>query len=157
MKYIQLSLLISLISICLACNDQLELQNDAVLSEEEKEVLEDCQAQFIPTAKQIEENLIGSWELVGYACSSCSYSKSPNATIDFQPKVGRYRYKDEFEEIDKPFTWEIKVLRFSFREPVLFLETDPVLPGLFADFFCQNYLGTDRIDSDGSMFIYAKQ
>lgn len=105
MKYIQLSLLLVLFSTCLACNDELTLQNDAILSEEEKEVLEDCQKTVIRTQKQIEENLIGYWELVGYACGYCSYSESPTASVSLNTTIFCQNYisnTDSRSVIDAP-------------------------------------------------------
>ncbi|MEM6379476.1 MAG: hypothetical protein AAF705_14805 [Bacteroidota bacterium] len=140
-----------------SCEDGLELVDDTRISNEEFEVLEDCQNESITTIKQIEENLIGKWELVGYACGNCIDGSAPSASIHFQPGGGEYQFDDGFESIDQGFTWRIEETRNLFGETILALSTNPRLPGLAAEVFCRNYMTYNNTPVDGPLLIYAKQ
>ena len=152
-----LFLMLSIVLSGFACENGLELADDTRISDEEFEVLEDCQNQSIKTAKQIEENLIGKWRLVGYACGKCVRGSAPSATIHFQPNGGQYKYEDEFETIDQGFTWRIEKTTNLFGEEILALSTNPLLPGLAAEVFCQNYMTYNNTPVDGPLLIYGKQ
>lgn len=157
MNYRLFICLLTLALFSFACEDTLELESDTRISEAEQEVLEDCQSQALSTRKQIEENLIGSWELVGYACGNCIDGEAPTASIRFQVDGGHYQYEDEFEQIDASFTWRIEERTNLFGDTVLSLTTDPIFSGLFADVFCQSYMTYNWTPVDGPLLIYAKQ
>lgn len=146
-----------LVCIGLSCEDSLKLEEDVRISNEELAVLEDCQNKPISTIKQIEENLIGNWKLVGYACGNCIDGRSPKVSISFQPGEGRIQYEDEFEKFDEGFTWRVEESNNIFGEKVLALKTKPIFSGLFADVFCQNYMAYNNTPVDGPLLIYAKQ
>ncbi|GAB5554348.1 MAG: hypothetical protein Sapg2KO_39390 [Saprospiraceae bacterium] len=157
MKYKILTWIFALAFIGLGCEDSLKLEEDVRISEEEIEVLEDCQNNPIRTQKQIEANLIGNWKLVGYACGNCIDGKSPRASITFRAEEGRIQYDDGFEQIDAEFSWRIEASNNIFGEPTLALKTEPILPGLFAEVFCQDYMAYNNTPVDGPLLIYAKQ
>lgn len=140
-----------------SCEDSLKLEEDVRISNEELEVLEDCQSTPITTIKQIEGNLIGNWKLVGYACGNCIDGRSPKVSISFRADEGRIQYEDEFEEFDEAFTWQVEESNNIFGEKVLALKTKPVFSGLFADVFCQNYMAYNNTPVDGPLLIYTKQ
>lgn len=157
MNYKLSSLILLLLILTFSCEDGLQLEEDTRISNEEIEAIEDCQSEAIETQKQIEENLIGTWKLVGYACGNCIDGKAPTATISFQANEGRIQYEDEFEQIDGDFTWSIEESTNIFGDPVLALKTKPFYPGLFAEVFCKDYMSYNATPVDGPLLIYKKQ
>ena len=160
MHDLKLSLLFLLLISLFACDNSLELENDGALSVEERAVMEECQAAEILTKKQIEENLIGNWRLVGYSCGFCAFSVAPTASADFQSdRSGRFIYNGGNGETAQDFTWSIiDTLGFD-DNPTFLLQTEPEIHQLDMTVFCQDYMfnSDDNVIADLPIFIYAKQ
>ncbi|GAB5554347.1 MAG: hypothetical protein Sapg2KO_39380 [Saprospiraceae bacterium] len=157
----KISLLVVLILTCFGCHDTLELENDITLSNEEKEILEQCRMEALKTKTQIEANLIGNWRLSGYSCGFCSFSEAPNASANFKPDYSgtlNYQGWDGRRPIQS-FTWSVKDTIDLNGNPIFILHTEPNMTSLNATVFCQNYLyNTDgKTIADVPIYIYAKE
>ena len=138
-------------------DDLFELQNDGFVSEAEAEILKDCltSTPFVDTT-ELRNNLLGYWQLVGYACGFCpADSEAPEASITFSQNTGVLRYELEEESVTLDFNWSLSFIDGTFGRP-FFLETEPTHPALNIKVFCEEFIYFNDTAFDGPMFLYQK-
>lgn len=133
-----------------------ELQDNSI-SNEERELINNCNASAIRDSLSIAENLIGEWLLVGYACGGCSPGPRVNISLIFSDSSGTASYEyDGFVE-NFGFDWHLQAYLFNQRDTVYILQTNPQREYLYIPGFCEDYMFADNVPNDGAMYLYEKQ
>lgn len=149
--------LILLTAFILGCNlEDMSIEDQTDISEEERQLRDDCSAALLTTPEEIAANLIGNWELVGFACGYCAPGPSPNAFISFTDSTGMVSYQFSGFSENLAFTWEIKPY-VTDTDTIYYLDTDPVRDYLYLYQFCEDYMYRDDVAVDGPLFLYKKR
>jgi len=149
-------LLILFCAYLFSCSDKSNLENDLFVSEEERKIMNMCDSNSLDSVEEIKNNLIGTWEIMGYGCGFCAPHDAPFSHIEFSATSGKLIYERETEETELDFIWNV-VLTTSPGAPGLLLTTDPPHHSLVVDHFCADYMYFDHTSFDGAMYIYQKQ
>lgn len=150
-----------LLPVCLfamfSCGTQdFELQDNRI-SDEERLLLNACNAAAIRDSAGIVENLIGEWLLVGYACGGCSPGPEVNISLVFSDSSGIASYEyDGFAE-NFGFEWGLQPYLFNNSDTVYILQANPAREYLYIPGFCEEYMFADNFVNDGAMYLYQKQ
>ncbi|MBX2817985.1 MAG: hypothetical protein KTR24_18400 [Saprospiraceae bacterium] len=135
-------------------------ENDLIISEEERSMMEACQDDAYSTVDQIERNLLGEWRLIGYGCGFCAPHTPPSIQLYFAQNgtgVLRSRHDQDPEEM-LDFTWEIDEGALGLTKfGANFIRSEPNDYRISATVMCDRYMWFDITAVDGHMFLYAKQ
>ena len=126
--------------------------------EEVFETLNECRQSPLTNGDEIEKNLIGTWDLVGYDCGFCA----PNSyellsVISLEEGQGTIAYLENGVDSTFNFTWNIEESKGLGGEAQFLLRTDPISHYLSMHTFCDNYMIYDHRPVDGPMFLYEKR
>lgn len=123
------------------------------LSKRAQSILLDCRANPLKTAEAIKLQLLGNWELIGYACSHCVPHSPPTASITFTGLGGHFEINGEFTNDSFDFAWELQ----DNGRGTFLLKTAPFHHGLIMTNFCKGYMSHDARPGDGAVFLYKKR
>lgn len=130
---------------------------DNGISDNERLLLNDCNATAIRDSATIAENLKGQWLLVGYACGGCRPGPDVNISLIFNDSSGIASYEfDGFAE-NFGFEWGLQPYVFNNNDTVYILQTKPAREYLYIPGFCSDYMFADNFVNDGAMYLYEKQ
>ena len=120
--------------------------------------LEDCQQAAYTEVDQIEKNLIGEWQLIGFGCGECVPSSvRPEATLVFTENKGTLDLKYGEEDTLLEFSWSIELFNAGTEDIGFRLKTEPAHFALDMDVYCENYMYFNDTIIDGLFLFYEKQ
>jgi len=180
MKILQLITLVLIITILAACNKTTELvpisevdetdegyvfdctfvedtaTAEGWFNEFEATTIEECNANQLTSKEDIEQNLIGEWELVGQASGWAIPVNMPCAHIKIEKEELVFTFKNAQIDTVTKHTWKIEE-DTRFNEKVYQLTVEPLTYGLEIHSFCSNFMYYDYIPLDGDMVLYEKK
>ncbi|HKK75400.1 MAG TPA: hypothetical protein VJ953_10030 [Saprospiraceae bacterium] len=136
--------------------EDFELQDNSI-SNEERVLLNDCNAAAIRDSVGIAENLMGEWLLVGYACGGCNPGPKVNISLIFNKSTGVASYEYDGFVDNFSFDWRLEPYLFNQRDTVYILQANPPREYLYIPGFCEEYMFADNSVNDGAMYLYEKQ
>ena len=135
---------------------QNDADRDGLIDEDERAKMVECSANAFTSKEEIENNLIGEWELIGHGEGWVSTISKPCGYIIFSEKELTYEYKDANIDTTYQLEWTIKELNGA-RGTSFGLEIVSGNPiGLVGGNFCEKYIFSDSTPFDGNMYLYEK-
>jgi len=149
-------ILILAASVCISCskNETTELVVITTL-EELDDIIEDCRNNEFDTREEIENNIIGEWQLIGIRSGWINEFEKKDITLIIDQES--IKLTDRTTGEDSETDWELKFFEVNTYE-YYYLETnEPTFNNrLGMETFCKDYMyGTGRVD-DGYTYVYAK-
>lgn len=141
-----------------SCEDETVTDNSFnQISEAEQQLLDDCSAASIVDSLAIAQNVIGEWEMVGYACNFCAPVSAVFASLTIESdSTGFTSYQDDSFSESLSFTWNIEreILQ---GDTSYYLITEPARAYTTLFTFCESYMYRNGFINDGGMFLFEKQ
>ncbi|HKK75401.1 MAG TPA: hypothetical protein VJ953_10035 [Saprospiraceae bacterium] len=141
-----------------SCQDESPVDDEYIrISDNEQQLLDDCSAAPIIDSLAIAQNVIGDWELVGFACNFCISVSDVFASITIKDdSTGLASYQDETFSESINFSWDIRreVLQ---GDTTYYLITEPARSYLTMTDFCEAYMFRNSYLNDGGLFLFEKQ
>ena len=160
-------LLLSLVVLLCACDDddartiqpindcqfiEQTVTTDGSLDDTERNTIKDCRENELTTNEEIVDNLIGEWELVGFADGWSSNITQPCGYMVITNEELTFEFHSEYADILSVHSWEIENQLLKVDPPNKHLSMnlfcDQFMHGIFSDF------GTFVTDTD--QYIYEK-
>jgi len=139
-----------------SCTDQIIDNGNNRISAEEQQLLDACSAALLVDSLSIAENLVGSWNLVGYGCGGCVPTTEVNVALTFTDTSGVAAYQDDVFGETIGFTWDIQRALYG-TDTIFVLVTEPERAYTYMSFFCEGFMYRNGVANDGAMFLYQKQ
>jgi hypothetical protein len=136
--------------------EDFELQDNGI-SEEERLLVNNCNATAIRDSAAIAQNLIGEWLLVGYACGICAPGPSLDISLIFSDSSGIASYAYDGFIDNFSFKWQLRPYIFRDQDTVYILQTNPPREYLYLPGFCEEYMFADNVANEGALYLYEKQ
>ena len=140
-----------------ACQfEQNDGDEDGLIDEEERGLMEECTSQSLKSISSIEDNLIGEWELIGHGEGWVPTVSQPCGYLIFTKDVLRYTFRSAYTDTVMSVSWEIEEINspnFNFS-----LKTKPqTSEGISVlNIFCEDYMFGNATPVDGNMYLYKK-
>ena len=153
-------ILISLIS-CIESdnNNDLELNNnDGIIDEAERAIITECSENRFTSKSEIENNLIGEWELIGHGNSIFQDEREPRIELTISNDDLIIEYQDEHIDWIDTITWEVEEHNTATGQ-YFSLETEPEISQLTIYNFCENYMYLEIspiVADPAMMYLYQK-
>ncbi len=134
--------------------EQIDENMDGLIDPTERTIMQLCRDNLLVTKREVEENLIGEWELVGFGTGWFSTLSQPCGFIEISENDLTFHFTDS--QIDTVVTSQWAILEFN-GQAQFQLETDVNLYSInFINQFCRDYMFVDATPSDGNMYLYEK-
>ena len=128
---------------------------DGLIDATERALMDECSENAFTSKGEIEDNLIGEWELAGHG-GWCGVSSQPCAYITITADELTFEYKDAVTDTITTYSWELEERNWNGRT-LFSLNTLPeVEEKIFMTNFCSNYMYIDLTSIDGNMYLYGK-
>lgn len=133
------------------------VQNDeameGLVDSVERELMRECSENSFTTTKEIEENLIGIWNLIGHGYPWVPHLSKPCAQLRITEHYINYQYEDNFVDTTSVHEWEITVSEIG----TFSLKISPKIDhGLKVTIFSEKYMYYNDIKADGNMYLFEK-
>ena len=129
---------------------------DGIIDEDERAKMEECAANVFNSKEEIENNLIGEWELIGHGEGWIPTTSKPCGYITISEKELTFEYHDANIDTTYQLEWIIEEVQFSrgsyFKLNII--SGNPI--GLQVSRFCKKYMYSDATPSDGNMYLFEK-
>lgn len=136
--------------------EQIDGSMDGMIDPTERMIMDECAASTLVTKDQIEQNLIGEWQLVGHGTGWLSGESQPCGYIKIVDNELTFRFESSYIDTTVLLLWELETLPRG-TEPYFRLKVTPdVFDGLYIDHFCEDYMFGDGTPFDGNMYLYEK-
>ena len=137
---------------------QIDENADGVIDSTEQAIMSSCYDNAFQTVAEIEENLIGEWELVGYGDWWGWFKSNPCSYIVIEKDELLYQFTDEKYDTLITFQWDIEKKENSLPGIIFFeLVLEPeIWPRPEMRTFCKEYMYYDYTPLDGDMHLYEK-
>lgn len=128
---------------------------DGWYSETEIAILNDCLRNQFTLEEDIQQNLIGEWELIGHAMGWALPISLPCAHIIITEDELTFTYEDADVDEVTDHTW--KIIQSSYFGTKIFkINVEPRNRLLEMHTFCTEYMFQDNTPNDGNMYLYQK-
>ncbi len=136
--------------------EQIDENMDGLIDPTERTIMQLCRSNLLNTKREVEENLIGEWELVGFGTGWIGTLSQPCGSIEISERDLTYHFTNS--RIDTVVTSQWEISEFEFNGQNLFqLKTEINLFSIkFINQFCGDYMFGDATPSDGNMYLYEK-
>jgi hypothetical protein len=133
--------------------EQIDDNEDGWIDSTEQAIMNECFENRFMTRQQIEDNLIGEWNLVGHGEGWLPKYSQPCANIIIKSDELIFDFEDGFIDTISTHQWSIK----ETNSGEFFLEAEPISFYLNFSTFCEEYIFLNHTPSDGNMYLYQKQ
>lgn len=135
---------------------QIDENEDGYIDDSERAIMNSCDDNSFETLAELEENLIGEWELVGYGNWWGWYKSNPCSYIVVEKDELLFQYSNEHIDTIITFKWHIDEHEsFGTKKFELILEPE-IWPRPTIRHFCLDYMYDDTTPFDGVMHLYHK-
>ena len=129
---------------------------DGLIDATERSIMDQCSENAFTSKSEIEDNLIGEWELIGHGEGWIPTKSQPCAYVTITADELTFEYESAGTDTTTMHSWEIEEVNGSggtfFR-----LNTFPeYVEGLLITQFCLTYMYGNAMPSDGNMYLYQK-
>ena len=127
---------------------------DGLIDDNERAIMEDCYDNRYFSKSEIEENIIGEWELIGHGEGWDPSMSQPCGYLTVTEEEIVLQYEDSNSDTTTIHTWEI----VSAPSGIFTLIADPLpaLSPLKIYVFCEEYMYGDATPGDGNMYLFQK-
>lgn len=151
--------LITLIVLFASCeNIEIDSLNDGLIDDAERAIMDECSSNHLTSKSDIENSLIGEWELIGHGNSTAIDEIEPNIYLTISSENLIIEYQSAIENWTDTVTWEIEETNTPAGQ-FFRLETTPYHFEILISNFCENYMYLEvasvRVEST-KMYLYEK-
>jgi len=128
--------------------------NDSTINEAEQSLIAECTENNLSSKSEMENALLGEWELIAHGCSIFSEDPQPCINLTFSNDELILVFKDEFQEQTDTFSWEVIEINSS---PIL--EITPSTSLLPIRSICNEYIHGFNLGLTGTSakeYLYQK-
>ena len=144
------SILIFILASCERNSD--EISDDTVQS-----LISECDQKLFTTKLEIENNLIGDWELVGYEDGWSTTRPNPQILIMITGEKLTIDFESSTLNSITEHEWEISEVEQTNGQKYFKLDFDPKhAANIGIGSFCEIYMYGDAIARDGNMYLFEK-
>lgn len=160
MKHIKATLILLLFTFALpSCHDACEFeQNDEKMEgktdDNERKIMDGCHENAFTSKESIEKNLIGKWELVGFAHGWLPTISQPCSSINISENKLVLKFKNSSVDTVSTHSWEVVATKDN--ESFYLNITPTLVSDLSIAVFCENYMYCDGTFADRNMYLYKK-
>ena len=150
-----LVLLISFLAFSISCGKE-DINQDGLIDKMESTIMNECFENSLTSKTDIENNLIGKWNLIGYGQTLFQDNPQPNITLNLNDSI--IVFENQTANIVDTLQWEIEEISTGNKQSFL-LKTEGNYIELGIQVFCKNYmyLQTLALNSTiGYTYIYEK-
>jgi len=134
---------------------QIDEDMDGVIDDEERALMEECSSNAFDTKDQIEQNLIGEWELIGHGEGWVHKISQPCGYLIISEEEAALQYEDGYRDTTSYHSWEIEVLELQSGKQFSLKLSDYDYP-FYINQFSENYMFGDGTPADGNMYLFEK-
>lgn len=134
--------------------EQIDEDMDGLIDDNERSIMDDCMANELTSVSEIEQNLIGEWQLVGHGEGWVPLVSQPCAYITITEESLVLDFKNSTVDTVTTHTWEIE--QDALGSLYFYLQTSDSKAALFINQFCDEYMYGDATPLDGNMHLYQK-
>ena len=153
-----LSLMVILLLLTSCENVDVNSLNDGLIDEAERAIMDECSSNHLTLKSDIENNLIGEWELIGHGNSTALDESEPKIYLTISNDEIVIEYEDEDENWTDTVSWVVEEVNTSAGQ-FFRLETTPYHFEILISNFCENYMYLEvasvRVEST-KMYLYEK-
>ncbi len=132
--------------------------NDGYISEEERNIMDDCFATRLSDASDVRNNLIGEWKLIGHGEGWVPKVSQPCISFTITEFELIFNYNDGHLDTMTTHIWDIETSLIN--TPASFSHRINTTPDLSIRMgittFCDQYMYGDSTPSDGNMYLFEK-
>ena len=156
--------LLFLLTVLMSCNEDDINRHDCVFGQndesldaaEENAIMKECYESRLTSKSDIENNLIGKWELIGHGESWGNSNPKPCSYITIiNNKLLLFQFKNERMDTATIHSWEVRERGVSGHSFYLFITPAPPY-SIYPKIFCNSYMYEDDRPVDGYMHLYKK-
>ena len=139
-----------------ACQEE-AVESDGVIDDTERAIMTECSANLLTSKIDIEQNLIGEWQLIGHGTTLFQTFPQPNIYLTISEDELIFDYKNTNTTRLDTISWEIEEYNSSAGQSFL-MNVTPNYTELVLFQFCENYMfgETSSINDGGNMYLYEK-
>ena len=129
---------------------------DGLIDATERSIMEQCANNALLTKSEIEDNLIGEWELIGHGEGWVSKISQPCGHLTITADDLTLEFENAFVDTVTMHSWEIEELNWGTSSFYSLKASPDNAPGLSISQFCSTYMYGDGTPRDGNMYLYEK-
>ena len=134
------------------CPFEVNENNDGIIDDNEKAIMDDCFENAITNQAELEMNVIGEWDLIGHGEGWFTSVSMPCSKITITESALTLEIKNERVDTTTTHTWEAKFGLSSY-----YLEVTPsMIEGIDLQNICEEYMYGNATPADGNMYLYQK-
>ena len=118
------------------------------------DIMEECRDNSITDSLAILDNILGSWQLIGYNCGLCPGTEQPSSEVSFSPGTGKLSFRRTATDTQMvlDFRWSLEKLSDdSYR-----IKSEPHHEALVCEVFCDQHMFYNHNAWDGAMYLYER-
>ena len=128
---------------------------DGWIDDTERSIMDDCFQNSLNSKTEIENNLIGEWELVGHGQGWFPQVSQPCGYLTFTADELTFDFNDGHIDTITTHTWELEEVNWP-SGPKFKLTISDQIFAMFINQFCFDYMYGDETPVDGNMYLYQK-
>lgn len=135
--------------------DSTDKSDNGVIDDEERAIMNDCRNQSLFSKNDIEENLIGAWELIGHGEGWFVSVPEPCGYLMISEDELRLEFTSAYRDTVSFHEWMIEeVINGSGSN--FHLRVEPVAHEVAMTVFCESFMYVNNTPVDGNMYLYEK-
>jgi len=130
---------------------------DGIIDATERAIMDECLDNAFTSKSEIEDNLIGEWELIGHGEGWVPTTSQPCAYLTIAADELTFEFENAFIDTTIVDAWEVEKVDWT-GGTYYTLKTlsDSYVEGLLMTEFCSTYMYSDATPRDGNMYLYRK-
>ena len=128
---------------------------DGIIDETERSLMEECAKNAFISNSDIEDNLIGEWELIGHGEGWLPTISQPCGYVTFAKSAYSMELHNGLIDTSISGSWFIESIENTSGTSFV-LKTDSQFSPLTGAKFCPKYFYADATPRDGNMYLYEK-
>lgn len=134
--------------------EQVDEDMDGLIDDSERAIMDECMSNELTSISDIEQNLIGEWELVGHGEGWVPKISQPCAYLTISSESLTLDFHNSYTDTITNHTWEVE--QDALGSIYFYLKTSDAKSALFINQFCEDYMYGDATPLDGNMHLYQK-
>lgn len=136
--------------------EQINENMDGFIDDNERTIMNECRESKITSKSELEDNLIGTWDIIGFGHGWVWSVSQPCSSISITEDNLTFKFSNDFLDTTIISGWEVTEVSTSSGEIVAEFSIEEGLPWFFINTVCSQYMFGDATPSDGNMHLYEK-
>lgn len=146
------------ITIKMDCSfEQIDERMEGRIDETERAIMEDCRTNSLTSKSDVENNLIGEWELIGHGEGWVPKISQPCGYVVITKDQLTLAFTNSYVDTVTRHLWEVEEVIDGYRDQLFKLKVTPSDgQSISMDYFCEEYMFADATPLDGNMYLFKK-